>query len=384
MKACFNLAAALSLLLTLSLDAQGEFPPLPVHQAAGSNYQVSLSIGRTFRGEIMRAMENNAFFNNKLLPYNKTQDGATLYEKYLHTAESTYPQYVEEIQGMADGAKIGFDELFLWNMQFEYEMLLRPSTQSLPLPPAACSDLYLLEGASQALMGHNEDGGKEDIVTGYMVNASLSSGDRFLAYCYAGQLCGKAFGYNFATRTVITSNALFPRVINTSAIGRNFLNRALLSLPYSEIVKTVKQKDLFCSSGFSVNVGWKDTQNSGGFAVSNFELSLEGAVETQYKSGYDYHFNMYLHSPQVSQYEDPSSEHRLARIKELPQAKNMTDILSYLGDTKDPQYPIYRTATPPDGAATVATALFDLKSAKFYVFRGNPSSTPPVLTVPLN
>ena len=61
-----------------------------------------------------------------------------------------------------------------------------------------------------------------DIVTGYMVNASLTNGDRFLAFCYAGMLCGKAFGYNFATQTVITVNALFPKVINTSAIGKKF------------------------------------------------------------------------------------------------------------------------------------------------------------------
>ena len=62
----------------------------------------------------------------------------------------------------------------------------------------------------------------------------------------------------------------------------------------------------------------------------------------------------YLHSD-VDQYDDPSSDHRLARVKQLPAPTNSTDILSILGDTADKQYPIFRTATPPDTAATITT-----------------------------
>ena len=83
---------------------------------------------------------------------------------------------------------------------------------------------------------------------------------------------------------------LSDNILQCFSAGRNFLNRALLSLSYSEIVRTLKDKELFCSSGFSLNVGWRNS--SGGFVVSNFEISSEGAMETQYKSGYGYHFNM--------------------------------------------------------------------------------------------
>ena len=67
--------------------------------------------GQRFKDQIVRAMQNNTFFTSKVLPYNKTQDGAALYAGYLHSAESLYSQYVEEIRGMADGAKIAFDEV---------------------------------------------------------------------------------------------------------------------------------------------------------------------------------------------------------------------------------------------------------------------------------
>ena len=69
-------------------------------------------------------------------------------------------------------------------------------------------------------------------------------------------------------------------------------------------------------------------------------------------------YTRYLHSPGVPQYDDPSSEHRLTRIKQLHPAYNKEDILAYLGDTKDDQYPIYRTAASPDGAATIATGTY--------------------------
>ena len=70
------------------------------------------------------------------------------------------------------------------------------------------------------MMGHNEDGSVILITTGYMINATTEEGERYLAYCYPGELCGNAFGYNYVTKTVITCNALFPKLINTSAIGQ--------------------------------------------------------------------------------------------------------------------------------------------------------------------
>ncbi len=62
----------------------------------------------------------------------------------------------------------------------------------------------------------------------------------------------------------------------------------------------------------------------------------------------------YMHSTDP-QYDDPSSEHRLARVKSLPQPDSAADMLKILGDTGDSEYPIFRTATPPDTTATIAT-----------------------------
>ena len=73
-------------------------------------------------------------------------------------------------------------------------------------------------------MGHNEDGALIDLTTGYLVKAQITeesgSSENFFAYCYAGQLCGNAFGYN-GKGVVTTLNSLFPKNLNTNAIGKH-------------------------------------------------------------------------------------------------------------------------------------------------------------------
>ena len=74
-------------------------------------------------------------------------------------------------------------------------------------------------------MGHNEDGSTSDMATSYLVSAEILSLDaqmpleNFTAFCYPGELCGNAFGFNPAKNLVFSVNAVFPKKINTNAIG---------------------------------------------------------------------------------------------------------------------------------------------------------------------
>ena len=72
----------------------------------------------------------------------------------------------------------------------------------------------------QTLMGHNEDGAVIANTTSYIIDAEVTPDDsneteRFTAFCYAGQLCSTAFGYSETAGKVFSSNALFPKTINT-------------------------------------------------------------------------------------------------------------------------------------------------------------------------
>ena len=67
--------------------------------------------GSAFREQILTAMQNNSFFNNKMLSYNATAEGRALYSSYYHTVLHTFPLFLDEVRGMADGAKILFSKV---------------------------------------------------------------------------------------------------------------------------------------------------------------------------------------------------------------------------------------------------------------------------------
>ena len=62
----------------------------------------------------------------------------------------------------------------------------------------------------------------------------------------------------------------------------------------------------------------------------------------------------YLHL-ELDQFSDPSSIHRLARVKELPVPSTPEQVLDVLGDTQDKDYPIFRTDTASDHVDTLCT-----------------------------
>ena len=61
---------------------------------------------------MLTVMQSNAFFHDKMLPFNQTAEGSSLYSLFLATATQIYPQYVSELRGMADGAEMPFSEVF--------------------------------------------------------------------------------------------------------------------------------------------------------------------------------------------------------------------------------------------------------------------------------
>ena len=59
----------------------------------------------------MTAVRSDTFFMERILPYNKTAEGSALYSKYLNTAQSSFPQYLDEIKGMSEGSHLSFSEV---------------------------------------------------------------------------------------------------------------------------------------------------------------------------------------------------------------------------------------------------------------------------------
>ena len=64
--------------------------------------------GERFKEDIKKAISNNSFFNEKLMPYSKTQEGVATYGDLYGAVKKALPQYLEEVEGMAEGAGMEF------------------------------------------------------------------------------------------------------------------------------------------------------------------------------------------------------------------------------------------------------------------------------------
>ena len=67
--------------------------------------------GSAFSSQILTVMDSNSFFNSKMLSYNSTAEGGAVYSRFYHSVATAYPQYLDELRGMADGANISFSKV---------------------------------------------------------------------------------------------------------------------------------------------------------------------------------------------------------------------------------------------------------------------------------
>jgi len=292
-----------------------------------------------------------------------------------------FPQYFLELEGMADGAGVPFHILFLVNLAEEIESIIPFSNKRFKETggSTACTDIMVLT-PNVHMIGHNED--NEPVVKRYSFMVNVTIVDKFnnilthfTAYNYPGYLAGNAWGFN--SQVVFSTNAVSPRNLTLGGIARNFINRNIYeSSSIDDAIKRIAQISNR-ASGFSLNIGQIGTKT-----IANIEVG-PNSYSVKYVNESYYHFNMYRHL-NISQYDDPSTDHRQARADQLPIPANETGIFCILGDTEDKEYPIYRDAAPPDCCSTVSTALFDLDNRRMSMYLSNPklTSNDPVLVLP--
>ena len=88
------------------------------------------------------------------------------------------------------------------------------------------------------------------------------------------------------------------------------------------------------------------------------------------------HFNQYLHTDKPHIGDIYSSIHRLARAAQYntwaKAPETGEDILVFLSDMSDTDYPVYREGTSKDPYVSYTTSLFDLQGEKVHVYTKRP------------
>ena len=196
--------------------------PLPVVYVQGTHREMGYQIGQHRRAAIhaMLATYRRHFDNEgERLRINSWREATLHARKYLPFAEESVPQYVEELQGMAEGAGIDFNDLLVLNcMEALTEDALHRGCTSLAVAPEVTADGTLL-------VGHNEDWLPDDFETVYLVHARPANEPAYLAITYGGLLPN--IGFN-ARGIAQCCDSVYP---NDARIGvpRIFVSRAVLA-----------------------------------------------------------------------------------------------------------------------------------------------------------
>jgi isopenicillin-N N-acyltransferase-like protein len=280
---------------------------LPLIEVEGNPLRRGEQQGEGARSEILRALARYREVIPKALNLS-WEEALREARKFLPYAEEAFPQFVDEIRGIATGAGVPFHEVWTLNC---YEGLTEVHQQVWGCTCLAIRDEHTADG--HVLMAHNEDWSSVDRDNVYLIRAEPDDGPAFVGVTYGPLLVN--IGLN-AEGIGVTINSVYP---TDSRVGvpRILSSRAVMG------TRTIGQAIRACvpklrAGGYSYLL-----------ADPNGELySIETSATTRDilygEAGWLAHTNHYL-SPRMQTLEEPgtySSSHvRLNRARRLLRAQ---------------------------------------------------------------
>jgi len=277
-------------------------------------------------------------------------NGSAAFEKLKKDNTEAFPEFVEELKGIAEGSGVDLDTIWYGNLISELESLMeRPPG---PIQDGHCSDIYAVSEKGYAggfAHGHNEDW--PGIVNNffYYVKLTPTSDAANFSSCagmaYPGAVVGWAATWN-TNGIYMTQNSVFPRRTLAGGLASIFVQRKAIcgAKPAESLDDMVAGLKIGkWSSGASVNMVDLRNKRMANLEVHEDQFGLR--VVTNEMGNYS-HFNMYktlagdhLDPP------SPSTMHRQRRVDALPPSRSSADIVSRLSDTADPDLPLFRNMT---------------------------------------
>ena len=331
----------------------------PIITVSGSHREIGLSIGERFAKEISDGLAAHGGLQDKFLPFHRTSEGKQVFDKLIKINQSAFPDYFEELESIAKGAGVSFEEIFIINLRGEYRGYIDDATDP------GCSTC-IVNNSDEALIIHNEDGLGSFRDKMYFIEATPNGKPSFTTLSYPGFLPGNAFGFN-SNGICFSVNNLRPSDA-TPGLARHFLCRSLFEATSIEDAIARVTPD-GRAAGFHYSIGSIKERR-----IVTVETAPNRASLRE-ESGSYFHPNHYIELKDQGQRLMPSTQHRQRRAeKVLAEKKELhrEDALALLGDGGDSEYPIYRVGAGPDLLNTLCTAEFNLDTATMRVIFGHP------------
>jgi len=196
--------------------------PPPLVEVQGTHREMGCQIGEACREQVKHSIENaHILIDQSYSTLELTWQGATIQSrKYLPFAEERYPQYLDEMRGVAEGANVAFDDIMVLNAMEAVTMDALHLTR--------CTSMAVNEECTadgHVLAGHNEDWVPEDENDVYVISAKPRHDPPFLAMTYGGLLPNVGFNAYGIAQLI---DSVYP---NDSRIGipRLVVSRAVLA-----------------------------------------------------------------------------------------------------------------------------------------------------------
>jgi isopenicillin-N N-acyltransferase-like protein len=177
-------------------------------------------IGEACRQQVQHSIANaHVLIESAYDQLELTWEGAQIQSrKYLPFAEERYPQYADEMRGIAEGANVAFDEVVTLNVM---EAVTTDALHLTRCTSFAVNEQRTADG--HVLAAHNEDWIPEDEDDVYVVSAKPKDEPPFLAMTYGGLLPNvgfNAFGIAQLIDSVYPSDSRIgiPRLVVARAV----------------------------------------------------------------------------------------------------------------------------------------------------------------------
>lgn len=151
---------------------------VPIIEVKGGPHEMGQQQGEAARPQILRALTRYREILPKAIKLT-WEDGILEARKFLPYAEQTFPQFVEEIRGIAEGANVPFQEVWTLNC---YEGLPESRQQVWGCTSIAVRDDHTGDG--HVLLAHNEDWNSVDKDNVYLVHSEPNEGPPFVGMTY--------------------------------------------------------------------------------------------------------------------------------------------------------------------------------------------------------
>lgn len=320
----------------------------------GSHREIGFDIGRATADAVKALVRENPRF------YAKETKRALSYLKrfvlrnYLPYGRRLFPQLVEELEGMAEGAGVPFDEIALFAADEEV-------TEYFGAHRDKCTSAAVRSSGRMFLL-HNEDYLRRYMGQMVIVRAEPSDEPSFMSLCYPGMHPGSSSGFN--EHGIAFGNDSLNFRPKSAGLPKNFIFRRLL-----ECRRAVEVKKVLATGPLVVAYGItfvSADENRGGF----FERIGRQCVQTRMEdAGRICHTNHAL-SPVITDKGERvtwSSRLRLDAVDHLLAKAGSKPSLSDLEKTLSSQDPYVLQATSGNPFPTLASVVIDASRRRMFV-----------------